>query len=123
MGPSHARDLRCADGPENNARNSSLVCAESMSKVCRFVKKVKIRLTSNHVWVCNVTCHATVAPAFVSLHVAAHGEGLAAAVVRASEGLLARVAVCVNLQARWSAEGFVARGANVAVLRLWKRGL
>lgn len=70
--------------------------------------------------VCDVTGHATVTASFMSLHVTPYRECLAAAIVGASERLLARVAVTVDLQAGWPAEGFVACGANVSILRLWE---
>lgn len=54
----------------------------------------------------------------MALHVAAHGEGLAAAGVRAAEGLLAGVAVGVDAQRGRAAEGLVAGAADVAVLVL-----
>lgn len=52
----------------------------------------------------------------MALHVASHGEGLPAARLWTLERLLASVAVCMNLQARWPAEGLVARRADVSVL-------
>jgi hypothetical protein len=52
------------------------------------------------------------------LHVAPNAEGLAATGVRALEGLLSRVRVAVDTQARGAREGFVAGLADVAVLRL-----
>ena len=55
--------------------------------------------------------------AFVALHVAAHAEGLAAAVVRASEGFLARVAVAVDSETARSREGLAAGLTDVTVLR------
>lgn len=42
--------------------------------------------------------HATVAAALVTLHVAAHGKGLAAAGMRTLERLFAGMAVGVDLQ-------------------------
>ena len=53
----------------------------------------------------------------MALHVTAHAERLPAPGVLAAEGLLARVAVRVDLQARGPAEGLAAGGAEVAVLR------
>jgi hypothetical protein len=59
-----------------------------------------------------------VAAALVALHVAAHREGLAAAGVRAAEGLLACVAVRVDAQRGGPRECFVAGAADVAVVVL-----
>jgi len=56
------------------------------------------------------------APPFVPLHVAAHTEGLAAAVVGALEGFLARVAMTVDAQTTRPRKGLVASRADVAVL-------
>jgi hypothetical protein len=59
-----------------------------------------------------------VAASLVTLHVAPHAEGLAAAGLRALEGLLAGVGVAVDAKAAGSAEGLVARLADVPVLAL-----
>lgn len=58
------------------------------------------------------------AAALVTLHVAADAEGLAAAGVRALEGLLAGVGVAVDAEGRRAGEGLVAGLADVAVLAL-----
>lgn len=63
---------------------------------------------------------ASVASTLVSLHVAAYAESLAATVVWAPEGLLARVRMAVDLEAGGPGEGFVARWADVALLSLRK---
>lgn len=54
----------------------------------------------------------------MALHVAAHGEGLAAAGVGAAEGLLARVRVRVDAQRGRAREGLVAGAADVPLVRL-----
>jgi hypothetical protein len=58
------------------------------------------------------------AASLVTLHIAAHGEGLSAAGVGAAEGLLACVGVRVDAQAGGSREGLVACAADVAVVVL-----
>jgi hypothetical protein len=63
-----------------------------------------------------------VAATLVTLHVAADAEGLAAARVRALEGLLAGVAVAVDAQGTGTGEGLVASRADVAVLALGEAG-
>lgn len=57
------------------------------------------------------------APPFVALHVTPHAKLLAASADGAAEGLLACVAVAVDLEAGGAREGFVAGWADVAVLR------
>ena len=54
----------------------------------------------------------------VPLHVASHAEGFTTPFVRAQEGLLARVRVAVDPQARWPGESFVTDLADVPILRL-----
>lgn len=65
---------------------------------------------------------AGVASTLVTLHVAAHGEGLAAAGVGAAEGLLARVGVGVDAERRRAGEGLVAGAADIPVMVLLVRG-
>jgi hypothetical protein len=55
-------------------------------------------------------------PSFVSLHVTPHTEGLAAAVVRALERLLACVAVAVDTKTARPRKCFIASLADVAIL-------
>ena len=55
-------------------------------------------------------------PPLVPLHVAPHAERFAAAAVRALERFLSSVRMTVNLKARWTRKGFVARGTDVSVL-------
>lgn len=54
----------------------------------------------------------------MTLHVAAHAEGLPTTGVGAAEGLLARVAVGVDAQAGGSREGLVAGAADIAIMVL-----
>lgn len=58
--------------------------------------------------------------ALVAFHVTSYAESFAAAWLRALVRLLAGMAVAVYAQTAWSREGFVARGANIAILRLRK---
>lgn len=60
----------------------------------------------------------TVATTLMTLHVAAHTEGLPTTSVGAAEGLLARVAVRVDAQAGRSREGLVAGAADIAIMVL-----
>lgn len=53
----------------------------------------------------------------VALHITPHAKLLPAAADGTAEGLLARVAVAVDLEAGGAREGFVAGWADVAVLR------
>lgn len=62
-----------------------------------------------------------VAATLVSLHVAPHAEGLAAAGVRALEWLLSSVRVAVDPERAGARKGLVARLADVAILRLRER--
>lgn len=59
-----------------------------------------------------------VAATLMTLHVAAHAKGFAAARVRALVRLLARVRVAVDAQAAGATKGLVARRAEVLVLAL-----
>lgn len=62
------------------------------------------------------------AATLVALHVAAHGEGLAAAGVCAAEGLLARVGVGVDAEGGGARESLVAGAADIPVMVLLVRG-
>lgn len=62
------------------------------------------------------------APPLVALHVTPHAKLLAASADGTAEGLLARVAVAVDLEAGGAREGFVAGWADVAVLREGEAG-
>ena len=64
-----------------------------------------------------------VAAALVALHVTPHAEGLAATGVGTLVRLLAGVGVGVDFEAAGAGEGFVAGGADVAVLGLREDGL
>jgi hypothetical protein len=57
----------------------------------------------------------------MSLHVASHAEGLAAARVRALEWLLSSVGVAVDPERARAREGLVASLADVAILGLRER--
>jgi hypothetical protein len=58
----------------------------------------------------------------MTLHVASDAESLAAAGVRALEGLLASVRVAMDAQRARAREGLVASLADIAVLRLGEGG-
>lgn len=62
-------------------------------------------------------------PPLVPLHVAPDAEALPAAGMRASERLLARVAMRMDAQARRARERLIADAADIPVLRLlvWRR--
>lgn len=68
---------------------------------------------------------ATIVAAIVmGLHIAAHGESLTAADMRATEGLLASVRVGVDSQGRRAQESLVAEMTDIAVMVMleWGRG-
>ena len=59
----------------------------------------------------------------MSFHVASDAEGLATSGLGALVWLLACVAVAVDPETARAGEGFIASGADVAILRLRKRRL
>lgn len=63
------------------------------------------------------------APSFMSLHITPHAEGFATALMWTFEGFLASVAVAVDAKTARSRKRFVARLADIAVLRLRETGL
>jgi hypothetical protein len=69
----------------------------------------------------HVASFVRMASTFMTLHVAAHAEGLSAALVRTLEGLLAGVRMRMDAQAGRSRKCFIAGLANIAILRLWER--